>query len=111
MVISFLALIPLLGAYLVFIPAAIFLLLKGSTLVAIGFLAYNLFIVSTIDNIIKPKMISARIKIHPLFAVLTIFGGIKLFGLMGIIYGPLIAALFLVFFEIYKEKLKPEFTG
>lgn len=107
-IIAFLALIPLLGAYLVFIPATLYLFLKGETFLAVGFLLYNLLLVSTVDNVIKPKMISAKIKIHPLFIVLTIFGGIKIFGLLGIIYGPLIAAVFLVLFEIYKERVKPE---
>ena len=109
-VVAFLALIPLLGAYLVFIPATLYLFLIGETLPAVGFLLFNILLVSSIDNIIKPKLISAKTKIHPLFAVLVIFGGIQLFGILGIIYGPLIAATFLSLFHIYKERVKPEFT-
>ena len=110
-VMTFLALIPLLGAYLVFIPATLYLFLAGETLMGIGFSLYNVILVSTVDNFIKPKMISAKTRIHPLFAMLAIFGGIKAFGLLGIIYGPLIAATFLVLFDIYKERVKPELTS
>lgn len=110
-VMTFLALVPLLGAYLIFIPATLYLFLNGQTLMGIGFFIYNVLLVSTVDNIIKPKMISAKTRIHPLFAMLAIFGGIQAFGLLGIIYGPLIAAVFLVLFEIYKERVKPELTS
>jgi len=102
-VMAFLALIPFLGPYLIFIPAAIYLFVTGTTTTAILFLLYNILIVSTVDNLIKPKLISARIKIHPLLILLAILGGIKVFGLMGIIYGPLIAAVFLALLKVYLE--------
>lgn len=100
-VMAFLALIPFLGPYLIFIPAAIYLFATGGTFTAILFLLYNILIVSTVDNLIKPKLISERIKIHPLLILLAILGGIKVFGLLGIIYGPLIVAVFLALLKVY----------
>ena len=107
---TFLAFIPFLGAYIVFVPATIYLFLAGETAGAVGFLLYNILLVSTVDNFIKPQLISAKINIHPLFALLTIFGGIKFFGILGVIYGPLIASIFLALFHIYKDRIKPELT-
>ena len=101
-VMTFFALIPLLGPYLVFIPAGIYLLLNSATLlVPIAFLIYNVLLVSMIDNVIKPSLISGKINIHPLVIILAILGGLKLFGALGMIYGPLIASIFLVILDVY----------
>lgn len=102
-VISFLGLIPLLGAYVIFIPAAIFLFITAPVWQAILFLLYNIVIVSTVDNIIRPKVVGDKIDIHPFFIFIAILGGLKLFGLLGIIYGPLIASIFLVLLEMYRD--------
>ncbi len=101
--IAFISIFPFIGAYPIYIPAFIYLLLKGSTVPSIIFLLYNIFIVSTIDNVIKPKFISRKTEIHPLFIFLAILGGLKVFGLSGIIYGPLIAAVALVLLTTYLE--------
>ncbi len=98
---AFLSLIPLLGPYVISFPAAIYLFLSGKTWVAVVFLAYNLIIVSTVDNLIRPEIVSARVKIHPLLVFLSILGGLKIFGLIGIIYGPLIVAIFLALLHVY----------
>lgn len=107
-VMAFLALIPLLGAYIIFIPAALYLFFTGKTAIAIGFLLYNILIVSSVDNLIKPKLISQKIKIHPLLILLAILGGLKIFGLMGIVYGPLIIAIFLTLLKVYLEHVRLE---
>jgi predicted PurR-regulated permease PerM len=103
-VMGFLALIPLLGPYLIFIPAAVFLFITGTVPATIGFLLYNIIIVSGIDNLIKPKLIGDKIKIHPLLVLLSILGGLQVFGIMGIIYGPLIVAILTTVLHIYVEK-------
>ncbi len=103
---AFLSLIPLLGPYLLFVPAALYLLLAGKTVTAIIFLLYNLLIVSTVDNLIRPEVISGRVRIHPLLVLLSIFGGLNVFGILGIIYGPLIAAVFLALLKVYLAHAK-----
>ncbi len=102
-IMAFLALIPLLGPYIIFIPAAIYLFAAGKVGIAIGFLLYNVLLVSTIDNIIRPKVIGDKISVHPLFIFLCILGGLRIFGLLGIVYGPLIASIFLVLLEMYRD--------
>ncbi|MEK7555150.1 MAG: AI-2E family transporter [Patescibacteria group bacterium] len=98
---AFLSLIPLLGPYVITFPAAIYLFLSGKIGISIAFLIYNLLIVSTVDNLIRPEVVSARVNIHPLLVFLAILGGLKVFGLIGIIYGPLIVAIFLALLQVY----------
>ncbi|MBI5266002.1 MAG: AI-2E family transporter, partial [candidate division Zixibacteria bacterium] len=65
----------------------------------------NILIVSTVDNFIKPKLIGDRLKVHPLLILLAILGGLRLFGILGIVYGPLIVAIFLALLKVYREHL------
>jgi predicted PurR-regulated permease PerM len=105
-VMGFLGLIPLLGPYLVFLPAAAYLFVTGKIALGIGFLAWNLILVSTIDNVLKPEIISSKIKVHPFVVLVSILGGLKLFGIMGLIYGPLIASLFLTLLAVYEAHVR-----
>ena len=65
-------------------------------------------VISQIDNILRPFLISGRTSIHPLLLFFTILGGIYLFGLLGIVLGPLIAAVFVTLLKIFEFKLHPE---
>lgn len=96
-----LAILPFVGAWLVWFPAAILQILRGDSFNGIGLLLYGFFIVSTIDNIIRPRLIGRRANIHPVLILLGVLGGIEMFGLIGIILGPLILAIFTVFLDIY----------
>ena len=96
-----LAMLPFIGAAFIWFPAALFKLASGETTNGIGLLLYGLFIVSTIDNIIRPKIIGSRSKVHPALILIGALGGIKLFGLIGVIVGPLILAILTVFFDLY----------
>ncbi len=105
---AFLALIPLLGPYLIFVPAAIYLFAAGPLIPALLFTFYNVLLVSTADNFIKPKLISGRVKVHPLLILISILGGLKAFGILGILYGPLIVAMLLVLLNMYLRSTKNE---
>jgi predicted PurR-regulated permease PerM len=102
-VIALTALIPLLGASLVFIPATIYLFVESSWAPAAGFLIYSFIAVNICEQILKPKLISHKMNVHPLLVLLSILGGIKVFGILGIIYGPLIIAAFLGLLNIFLE--------
>lgn len=101
LVMIILSMLPFVGASFVWFPAAIYKLFTGETFNGIGLILYGLFIVSTIDNIIRPKLIGSKGKIHPVMVLLGVLGGIRVFGLLGIILGPLIFAIFNVFLDIY----------
>ncbi|MFT4244641.1 MAG: AI-2E family transporter [Candidatus Woesearchaeota archaeon] len=99
-----LSLIPIVGAFLVWLPAGVFLLLEGEIVKGIFMLLWGALIVSQIDNIIRPKLVNRYFKLHPVLIFLGVFGGLHLFGMIGLIIGPLIFAFFMLFFEIYKKE-------
>ncbi|MDD5593640.1 MAG: AI-2E family transporter [Candidatus Margulisbacteria bacterium] len=106
---AIISIIPLLGAALVWFPIFIYLLIKGLYLgglwKAIFLLIYGTFVVSLIDNILKPKIVGEHANIHPLIVLFGILGGIQLFGLPGILIGPLILTIFDLIIEIYRDTL------
>jgi len=106
---TFFAFIPYVGPAVIWLPASIILMLdgyaQGSNLIVfkgIGLLFWGLLFVSTIDNILKPKIIGDRAKIHPIAVILGVIGGIKLLGFVGIIIGPMIIAMLITFIKIYR---------
>lgn len=101
LVMIILATLPFVGAWMIWFPAAILKILAGDSFNGIGLLLYGFFIVSTIDNIVRPKLIGKRANIHPVLILLGVMGGIEMFGLTGIIIGPLILSIVMVFLDIY----------
>jgi predicted PurR-regulated permease PerM len=110
---GFLAFLPILGIGLVFIPAAIFLFLKGRIGAAIFFVVFYLLVSGGIEYILKPKLVGSRVQMHTLLVFLAIVGGLKLFGVMGMIYGPLVVTGFLTLTDIYYANYRKmvEHTG
>ena len=111
LVMAFFALIPYIGPPIVWLPVALFKIMEGyanadSSLVTKGVLLilYGLIVVGLADNILKPKIIGAKANIHPILVLLGVLGGINLFGMIGIIAGPIILALFITFIRIYEEE-------
>lgn len=105
-VITFMAFLPIIGASVVFIPATVILILQGEMGVAFGFLAYNVGYSSIVEYFIKPRLIGQGMKMNALLVFIGIIGGIKLFGILGIVYGPLIITIFLTLAEIYRLEYK-----
>ena len=101
-IMSLLAFLPILGIGVVFIPAAIFLFLKGKVFASIFFIIFYLVLSGIIEYIFKPKLVGKRVKMHTLLVFLSIVGGLKLFGILGIIYGPLVITAFLTLTDIYQ---------
>ncbi|MCK5283076.1 MAG: AI-2E family transporter [Nanoarchaeota archaeon] len=99
----FFALMPFLGTPVIWIPAVIFKFMASHPLQATGLLIIGLFI-STIDNFIKPKIVSEKAKVHPVIVLLGVIGGLSLFGIIGIIIGPVILSIFMAFLDIYEER-------
>ena len=107
-VLALMAFLPIIGASVIFVPAAAILMLQGEVGAGIGFLVYNLFYSSIIEYLIKPRMIGKGMQMNSLLVFIGIIGGIKLFGILGIIYGPLIITIFLTLAEIYKLEYKEQ---
>ncbi|HVP77757.1 MAG TPA: AI-2E family transporter [Thermodesulfobacteriota bacterium] len=98
-----LSFIPIGGTALIWAPAAIILLIGGAVLKGIVLLGIGVFVISMVDNLLRPFFISTRTNIHPLLLFFAVLGGVQAFGLIGLIAGPLIATLFLTLLEIYTQ--------
>jgi predicted PurR-regulated permease PerM len=102
-VMGLLAFLPILGIGAVFIPAAIYLYFKGRIVAGIFFIAFYIILSSIIEYFLKPRLVGNRVKMHTLLVFLSIIGGLKVFGILGTIYGPLIVTAFLTLNDIYQE--------
>jgi len=96
-----LSMLPVVGSFLVWFPAAVYKLVVGDVFNGVGLLLYGILIISTIDNIIRPKIVGSRGKIHPIFVLLGVLGGLEVFGILGMIIGPLVLAILMVFLSLY----------
>lgn len=100
MVLSFL---PLIGAPVIWFPAALIQFVSGNTNIGVALIVVGMFI-SLIDNILRPLINQRYGSIHPLVSIIGIFIGISQFGIVGIFIGPLLIAYFLLFFNLYMEE-------
>jgi predicted PurR-regulated permease PerM len=103
-----LSFIPIGGTALIWAPAAIILVIGGAVLKGIVLVGIGVFVISMVDNLLRPFFISTRTNIHPLLLFFSVLGGVQAFGLIGLFAGPLIATLFLTLVEIYIQGIEPE---
>ena len=106
-VMGLLAVVPVLGAFIVWIPAAIFLLLDGSGVKALVLTLWGSIVVGGIDNVLYPMLVGRRLKMHTLLAFVSIVGGLAVFGSAGLILGPVIFAITRLLLEIWSRRHAP----
>lgn len=106
-VMTVLAFLPIVGISFVWVPATVVLLAQGRWAAAVGFAAFNFVQGLVVENVVKTQLIGAQVQMHPLLAFLSIVGGIALFGVLGLVYGPLIVALFTALAALYHRHYKP----
>lgn len=107
-VMAFLSLIPAVGAALVWVPVAIYLYASGAWLEASILLAYGALIIGLADNILRPILVGRDTKLPDYIVLFSTMGGIALLGINGFVIGPLIAAVFLAFWNIFISDINPE---
>lgn len=107
-VMAALSLIPMLGSSIVWFPAGLILLLIGDTWQGIVVFVVGFGLISIIDNFLRPKLVGKDTQMHPLVVFFSTLGGISLFGIVGFIIGPIIAALFLSLWDIYAVEFKQQ---
>ena len=98
---ALLSFIPIGGTAFIWGPAGILLLIGGAILKGVILLGVGVFVISMVDNLLRPFFISSRTKIHPLLLLFAVLGGVQAFGLIGLVAGPLVVTLFLALIEIY----------
>lgn len=99
-----LSMIPVLGTGFVLVPIAIIYLLTGHPVLGVLTACWQFFVVGTIDNIVRSVVVSKETNVHPALMMLAVLGGLKAFGFLGIVYGPLIMVVFLTTLEVYRQE-------
>lgn len=102
-IMALLAFLPIVGVGAVFLPAALYLILQGRLAAGIFFIVFYVVLSGGIEYLFKPKLVGKRVQMHTLLVFLSIIGGLKLFGILGIIYGPLVVTAFLTLTDIYES--------
>jgi predicted PurR-regulated permease PerM len=102
-IMGLMAFLPIVGIGAVFLPAAIYLFLQGRIESGIFFIVFYVVLSGGIEYFFKPKLVGKRVQMHTLLVFLSIIGGLKLFGILGIIYGPLVVTAFLTLTDIYES--------
>lgn len=105
-IMAFSSLIPYIGSSIIWGPAAIALLLQGEVGWGIFLIAWGIIVIANIDNVTRPYLIGQSASMHPLATFLSVLGGLFVFGINGIIFGPLILSLVLTLFHIYLLEYK-----
>jgi predicted PurR-regulated permease PerM len=100
-VMAFLSLLPAIGAALVWFPVAIYLLTSGAVWQGIALIVYGVLVIGLVDNILRPFLVGKETKLPDYVVLISTLGGIEVFGLNGFVIGPLIAAIFMVTWEIF----------
>jgi predicted PurR-regulated permease PerM len=107
-VMALFAVVPVLGAFVVWIPAALFLLLEGRWIAALVLTGWGVLVVGTIDNLLRPVLVGNRLKLHTVLAFLSVVGGLLLFGSAGLIIGPVVLTVTMGLLEIWAKRGKAE---
>jgi predicted PurR-regulated permease PerM len=91
-----LALIPMIGPPLIWIPAAAYLIITGSVAQALVLVAFGALVIGTVDNLLRSIFVGGRAHVHSLVVFLSILGGVIVFGTAGVVIGPVLFALALI---------------
>ncbi len=106
-VMAALAFLPIVGIKLVVVPAAIALAFQGKYVTSVVFLVFCTVQGLFIENVVKSRLIGSHMRMHDVLVLLSILGGVASFGVVGVVYGPLIAMLFMTFSDLYSQRYRP----
>lgn len=102
-VMTILCMVPLAGAFLVWIPAAIYLVVVGQEWRAVAMAAWGTLVISMVDNILRPKLVGERTNMHALVVFFAVLGGLRVFGAIGLIAGPVVAAVAMALVDLWRR--------
>jgi len=103
----FFSFLPVVGAAIIWVPAAIVLIAQGSWGKGLFLLLWGALLISTVDNLLRPWVIGGRTRLPMLLIFFSVLGGVKVFGFVGIVMGPVLLSVALALVEIFRRKLIP----
>lgn len=99
----FLSMIPFAGSFVVWVPAAIFLAVSGHWGKALILTAVGSLVIGTIDNLLRPKLVGGRTRLHELLIFFSVIGGLQIWGVLGMVLGPVVIAVTLALLDIFRH--------
>jgi predicted PurR-regulated permease PerM len=99
-VMAFLSLLPMIGAGIVWLPVAVYFLIAGSVWKALALIAYGIFVIGLVDNLLRPMLVGKDAGMPDYVVMITTLGGMAVFGINGFIIGPTIAAMFIAVWHL-----------
>ncbi len=109
-IMTVLSIVPGIGAALVWVPAVIVLLVMGQIWQGLALAVFCALVVGSVDNVLRPRLVGRDTQLHELLIFFSTLGGLLLFGAMGFILGPIIAALFVTIWEMFGVAFRGELT-
>jgi len=106
-VMFFLSMIPMAGAFLVWAPAALYLAVTGAYPKAAILTVWGVLVVGSIDNVLSPRLVGKRARMHELLIFFAVIGGIQAFGIIGVVLGPVVVAITLALLEMLRQSNAP----
>ena len=110
-VMIFLSMLPAVGATLVWLPAALFLLVGGAVVKGVILLFYGVFVIGLADNILRPLLVGRDTKMPDWLILVSTLGGLTTFGISGFVAGPIVAAMFLAIWTMFGEAQEEGLEG
>jgi len=102
-VMIFLSMIPMLGSFIVWVPAAIYLALTGHWAKALMLTVWGALVIGSVDNFLRPKLVGERTRLHELLIFFSVLGGLQVFGVLGIVLGPVIVAITIALLDVLRQ--------
>jgi predicted PurR-regulated permease PerM len=109
-VMFFLSMVPMVGSSVVWVPTAIYLAITGHYGKAVALTLWGAVVIGTIDNILRPKLVGERAKLHELLIFFSVLGGLQIWGPLGLVLGPVMIAITIALFEIFR-RMEPGQAG
>jgi predicted PurR-regulated permease PerM len=102
-VMIFLSMIPMAGAFIVWVPAAIYLAITGHWVSALILTVWGALVIGSIDNFLRPKLVGEKTRLHELLVFFSVLGGLQVFGVIGLVLGPVIVAITIALLDVLRH--------
>jgi predicted PurR-regulated permease PerM len=102
-VMIFLSMIPMAGAFIVWVPAALYLGLTGHWVSALILTVWGALVIGSVDNFLRPKLVGERTRLHELLVFFSVLGGLQVFGVIGLVLGPVIVAITIALLDVLRH--------
>lgn len=110
-IMGFLSVIPFIGPIIIWLPVAVFLAVTGDYWSAIMLAVWFWVVVASVDNVLRPILVGADTQMPEILVLLTTLGGLFVFGAIGLLVGPLVGALLMASWAVYREAFADELAG